>query len=95
MVVHCELDPGDVVVFHSNTLHRSDQNLSQRRRWTFLVCYNTVSNDTLTRDDDRYYVPLNVVPDDAIKRTGLRLSSGDNQEHFAVKAYVPDVRKAS
>jgi ectoine hydroxylase len=94
-VVHCELDPGDVVVFHSNTLHRSDQNRSERRRWTFLVCYNAVSNDTLTKDDDRYYVPLDRVDDGAVKRTGVRFARGDNQEHFATKAFVPDVPNAS
>ena len=52
-VVHCELDPGDVLIFHSNTLHRSDQNRSPNRRWTILVAYNAVSNDALVREDDR------------------------------------------
>jgi ectoine hydroxylase len=40
-------------------------------------------------------VPLDPVDDDAIRRAGLRLSSGDGQEHFASKPYVPDLRKAS
>ena len=53
-VVDCILDPGDVVVFHANTLHRSEQNRSEKRRWTLLCCYNAISNDTVTRDDDRY-----------------------------------------
>lgn len=94
-VVHCELDPGDAVVFHANTLHRSDQNRSDRRRWTFLICYNAISNDTLTRDDDRYYVPLEKVDHSAIVEAGVRFARGDNQEHFAVNAYVPDVSRAS
>ena len=93
-VVPCELEPGDAVVFHANTLHRSDQNRSDRRRWTFLVCYNAVSNDTLTRDDDRYYVPLAKVDDAAILETGVRIARGDNQEHFALNAYVPDLSQA-
>jgi ectoine hydroxylase len=92
--VHCELDPGDVLIFHSNALHRSDQNRSPNRRWTLIICYNAVSNDTVTRDDDRYYVPLDIVDDGAILRAGLKFASGD-AEHFAVKAYVPDVPKAS
>ena len=65
-VVDCVLDPGDVVVFHGNTLHRSDQNRSDKRRWTLLCCYNAVSNDTVTKDDDCYYVPLDKVEDNAI-----------------------------
>jgi ectoine hydroxylase len=94
-VVHCELDPGDAVIFHANALHRSDQNRSDRRRWTFLVCYNAVSNDSFVREDDRYYVPLDKVDDGAVKRAGLKLAAGDNSEHFAIKAYVPDAKKAS
>ncbi len=93
-VVDCELAPGDAVVFHCNTLHRSDQNRSENRRWTFLCCYNAISNDTFKKDDDRYYVPLDRVEDSAIKAAGLKFSSG-NQEHFASRPYVPDAAKAS
>ncbi|MBE09225.1 MAG: phytanoyl-CoA dioxygenase family protein [Rhodospirillaceae bacterium] len=94
-VVDCILDPGDVVVFHANTLHRSEQNRSEKRRWTLLCCYNAISNDTVTRDDDRYYVPLEKVPNSAIKAAGLKFASSDNMEHFTSKPYVPDVKKAS
>ena len=93
-LVDCVLAPGDAVIFHGNTLHRSDQNRSDRRRWTFLCCYNAVSNDTFKRDDDRYYVPLEKVGDDAIKKAGLRFAAG-NQEHFTSKPYVPKVKAAS
>ena len=93
-VVPCELDPGDVLIFHSNTLHRSDQNLSPNRRWTLLVCYNAVSNDTITKVDDRYYVPLDKVGDDAILAAGLKFAAGDD-EHFTSQAFVPEAKKAS
>jgi len=92
--VHCELDPGDAVIFHANALHRSDQNRSARRRWTLLVCYNAVSNDALVREDDRSYVPLDKVDDGAIKRAGLRFAGGE-QEHFAAQAYVPKLGDAA
>jgi len=36
-MVPCELEPGDAVFFHANTLHRSDANRSPHRRWT-LIC---------------------------------------------------------
>ena len=93
-VVHCELDPGDVLIFHANTLHRSDQNLSPNRRWTLIICYNAVSNDTVTRDDDRYYVPLEKVGDDAVLAAGLKFAAGD-REHFTSQAYVPKAKKVS
>ena len=90
-VEYCELDPGDVLIFHSNAIHRSDANRSANRRWTLLVCYNRVDNDTVTRDDDRYYVPLERVDDDAIRRAGLRFADGSGQEHFAARPFVPKV----
>ncbi len=93
-VVDCVLDPGDAVVFHGNTLHRSDQNRSANRRWTFICCYNAVSNDTFNKDDDRYYVPLEKVDDDAVRKIGLKFASGE-AEHFTSKPYVPAVGKAS
>jgi ectoine hydroxylase-related dioxygenase (phytanoyl-CoA dioxygenase family) len=90
-IEHCELDPGDVLIFHSNAIHRSDANRSPNRRWTLLVCYNRVDNDTVTKDDDRYYVPLERVDDGAIRRAGLRFADGSDQEHFASKPFVPKV----
>ena len=90
-IVPAELEPGDAVFFHSNTLHRSAQNTSAHRRWTLLCCYNRIDNDTVVRDHDRYYVPLEKVPDGAIKAAGLKLSAGDDREHFASKPFVPKV----
>ena len=93
-IEYCELEAGDALVFHCNAIHRSDANRSANRRWTLLICYNRVDNDTFTRVDDRFYVPLEPVDDEAIRRAGLRFATG-NQEHFASKPYVPDLRKAS
>lgn len=87
--VPCELAPGDAVFFHCNTLHRSAQNRSAHRRWTLICCYNRVDNDTVTREHDRFYVPLDPVPDAAVKAAGLRFASGG--EHFTSKPFVPKV----
>ena len=92
--VYAEADAGDVVFFHCNLFHRSDQNKSDKRRWTMIICYNRVDNDTYTRDDDRFMVPLDKVSDDQIKAAGLRFADGSNEEHFTEKPYVPEVRKA-
>ena len=94
-IEYCELEAGDALVFHCNAIHRSDANRSPNRRWTLLICYNRVDNDTYTKVDDRYYVPLEPVDDEAIRRAGLRFARGDGQEHFASKPYVPDLKKAS
>jgi ectoine hydroxylase len=92
-VEYCELEPGDALVFHCNAIHRSDANRSPHRRWTLLICYNRVDNDTITRADDRYCVPLEVVEDGAIRRARLKFATGDGSEHFTSKPYVPDLRK--
>lgn len=42
--VYCEMEPGDVLFFHANTLHRSDANLSSRPRWALLCVYNLRTN---------------------------------------------------
>ena len=44
-LVHVELEPGSAVIFHGNTLHRSDQNHSDNPRWAFICCYNTRHNN--------------------------------------------------
>jgi ectoine hydroxylase len=88
-VCSCELESGDGLFFHSNTLHRSAQNRSPHRRWTLLCCYNRVDNDSLVREHDRYYVPLEKVLDSAIKQAGLKLASGS--EHFTARPFVPRV----
>ncbi|WP_420416442.1 phytanoyl-CoA dioxygenase family protein [Pacificispira sp.] len=93
-VVDVVLEPGDAFFFHCNTLHRSDRNASDKRRWTLIICYNAVTNDAYVTDDDRSFVPLDKVTDDAILKAGLRFSDGD-QEHFASKPYVPNLRRVS
>ena len=39
--VQVELQPGDAVFFHSNLLHTSAQNISDKRRWSMICAYNT------------------------------------------------------
>jgi ectoine hydroxylase-related dioxygenase (phytanoyl-CoA dioxygenase family) len=92
-IVHAELEPGDAVIFHCNTLHQSAQNRSRDRRWTFLCCYNRVDNDTVIRDHGRYYVKLDKVPDGAIKQAGLKFASG--AEDFTSKPFVPKVAQTA
>ena len=60
-----------------------------------LFCYNRVNNDTIIKTDDRYFVPLDVVDDQELRKAGLRFARDDNAEHFTSRPYVPDLRKAS
>lgn len=61
--VYCELDPGDAVFFHGNTLHRSDRNTSPRPRWSLICCYNTRHNDPFQEGKHPGYQPLEIQDD--------------------------------
>ena len=49
-VVHCEMEPGTALFFHSNLLHRSDPNESENSRWALICCYSAASNPTFRPD---------------------------------------------
>lgn len=65
--VYAEMEQGDVLFLHSNTLHYSSPNRSEMRRLAFLMCYNKASNDPIMEHHHAPYTPLKKVPDSAIK----------------------------
>jgi hypothetical protein len=71
-LVHVEMDPGDALFFHSNLLHRSDQNTSDDPRWSMICCYNAARNDPYKDSHHPRYTPLAVVPDAAILDVGVK-----------------------
>ena len=66
-LVYVEARPGDSLFFHSNLLHRSDQNRSPNPRWSLICCYNAASNDPYKESRHPRYVPLIKVADSAIR----------------------------
>lgn len=71
-LVYCELEPGSAIFFHSNVLHRSDQNQSDRPRWAFICCYNTRHNDPYKESRHPRYAPLAVWDDERVCEVGRR-----------------------
>lgn len=71
-VVYVEAEPGDVLFFHCNLLHRSDQNRSSNPRWSLIACYNAARNDPYQESRHPRYTPLECVTEDAIVRWGER-----------------------
>ena len=71
-LVYVEMEPGDVLFFHANLLHRSDQNKSDKPRWAMICCYNAARNNPYKEHHHPRYTPLNKVPDSAILEAGLR-----------------------
>lgn len=78
-LVHVEMEPGDVLFFHCNTLHRSDQNRSPHPRWSMICSYNAARNDPYKESQHPRYTPLVKVPDSRIREYGKRRFSGDER----------------
>ncbi|MCG6927967.1 MAG: phytanoyl-CoA dioxygenase family protein [Acidobacteria bacterium] len=66
-LVRFEAEPGDTLFFHSNLLHASGPNTSDRPRWTLILAYNARGNDPYKDSHHPRYTPLEKVDDDAIK----------------------------
>ncbi|QHW00364.1 phytanoyl-CoA dioxygenase family protein [Spirosoma endbachense] len=66
--VFVELKAGDVLFFHSNILHRSEANLSDKPRWSMISCYNRQSNlgYNESSSSSASITPIEVVPNDAL-----------------------------
>ena len=75
--VYVTMEPGDVLFFHSNLLHRSDRNSSDDPRWSMICCYNARSNDPYKESHHPRYTPLVPIDDDAIKTIGIKRFADD------------------
>ncbi|MEE8469314.1 MAG: phytanoyl-CoA dioxygenase family protein, partial [Planctomycetota bacterium] len=69
-VVHCELSPGTGLFFHSNLLHRSDQNRSSEMRLSLIDCYNAARNEACIAHHHQAYEPLEILSDAVVRRVG-------------------------
>jgi hypothetical protein len=69
-LVYCEMEPGAGLFFHSNLLHASAANLSDKPRWSIICCYNAARNDPYKESHHPRYTPLRTVGDEAILAAG-------------------------
>jgi phytanoyl-CoA hydroxylase len=77
-LLYVELQAGDALFFHSNLLHRSEANLSDKPRWSMIAVYNRSSNVPYNEPSQSSTIPLQVVPDEALlewESEGLQASS--------------------
>jgi len=93
-LVYVEMEPGDTLFFDCNLLHRSDQNRSDKPRWSMICCYNAARNDPYKESHHPRYTPLHKVPDSEIKATGLR-RFGDTRSDVAWLEESKDVSARS
>ncbi|HMH32009.1 MAG TPA: phytanoyl-CoA dioxygenase family protein [Puia sp.] len=64
--VYVEIKAGDALFFHSNILHRSEANTSDKPRWSLISCYNSLSNPAYNDESTSWKTPVQVVPDEAL-----------------------------
>ena len=64
--VYVELNPGDILFFHSNLLHMSEANLSDKPRWSLISAYNLSYNVPFREKNTSCITPVKVVRDEAI-----------------------------
>lgn len=88
-LVYCEMEIGDVLFFHCNTLHRSDQNRSDDRRWTLICCYNAARNEPFIEHHHPGYTTIDKVADSKIKEAGLKFSDAAHTNAFMGKKAHP------
>lgn len=81
-LVHCEMDAGDALFFHSNLLHCSAANRSDRPRWALICCYNTKHNNPYKESHHPPYTKLHKV-DDAMVLTVGRDDANRSSVEFA------------
>ncbi len=68
-VVYCEMEQGDALFFHPNTLHSSEKNNSDFSRILMHSAFNAVSNAPyiIEGQEHHQYRPLEKLPDSVIK----------------------------
>jgi hypothetical protein len=71
-LVYCEMEPGDALFFHCNLLHRSDQNRSDRSRWSYICCYNAASNNPYKEHHHPRYQRLEKCSDAQLRELAVR-----------------------
>ena len=69
-LIHAEMEAGDAVFFHANTLHCSGPNHSENARLAMICCYNAASNDPYKESHHPGYTKLEKVGDEELLRVG-------------------------
>ncbi len=71
-LVYVGLKPGDVLFFHSNILHRSAANTSEKSRWSIISAYNLSYNIPFREKNMSCIQPIVKVPDTALLESGAK-----------------------
>ena len=78
--VQCEMNAGDALFFHPNTLYCSAANLSDKARWALICCYNAKSNNPFKESHHPSYTKREKVSDDQVASVGRDDAKRSNVE---------------
>ena len=82
-LVYCEMEPGTVLFFHSNLLHRSEANTSPDPRWALICCYTAVHNTPFKSTNPGTFTPLERWDDERVREVALRHREAVRQQGTA------------
>ena len=71
-LVYAEMQPGDALFFHCNTLHASAPNLSDYPRWSIISAYNVLTNKPFNEKTTSCITPIDVVPNESVLKAGKK-----------------------
>lgn len=75
-LITVELEPGDALFFHCNTLHTSNANLSDYPRWSLISAYNLITNKPYLDNHESCTQPISKVPNESIIDADIQGISG-------------------
>ncbi|MGB3508886.1 MAG: phytanoyl-CoA dioxygenase family protein [Microcoleaceae cyanobacterium] len=83
-VVYCEMEPGDAVFFHANTLHGSDGNRSNSLRHLMHCSYNATDNEPFILEGQEHHRYRKL-----IKLSDAAIKNGDYNAVFKQQDFHP------
>ena len=78
-LVYVELQPGDVLYFDSNLLHRSDSNRSEHARFSMIAAFNLASNKPFKEEPEASYTPVTKIADADVLKIGTKGTDLSNE----------------
>jgi ectoine hydroxylase-related dioxygenase (phytanoyl-CoA dioxygenase family) len=92
-LVYVELKAGDTLFFHSNILHRSDANLSDKPRWSVISAYNLSYNKPFREKHMSCIEPVQVVADAVLLESGKRIVTNSDFLSKEAEITLQDLRR--
>ncbi len=88
-LVHCEMESGDALFVHANTLHRSQGNQTDSARINIACHYNTAYNEPVWLEgrEHRRYQPIEKLPDSSLYDGNYRVVIADKTFEDSKKAF--------